>query len=107
MPQSNAAFMIHILCLMTASLILISLQLASFISFIQVVNLLTSSRELVDLMKDIDTVFHSKPAGSSKSMLNTLYQYVPALREQLEVIHYLYQSFAFFKLLYMYSYCHI
>lgn len=51
---------------------------------LKVVNLLTSSRELVDLMKDIDTVFHSKPAGSSKSMLNTLYQYVPALREQLE-----------------------
>ncbi|KAJ9556110.1 hypothetical protein OSB04_010724 [Centaurea solstitialis] len=50
----------------------------------KVVNILTSSRELVDLIKNVDTVFHSIPAGSSKSMLNTLYRFVPSIREQLQ-----------------------
>lgn len=50
----------------------------------KVVNVLTSSRELVDLIKNVDTVFHSIPAGSSKSMLNTLYRFVPSIREQLQ-----------------------
>ena len=52
---------------------------------LQVVNVLTSNRELVDLIKNVDTVFHSIPAGSSKSMLNTLYRFVPSIREQLQV----------------------
>lgn len=32
----------------------------------------------------LDIVFHSKPAGSSKSMLNALHRYVPAICEQLQ-----------------------
>lgn len=58
--------------------------------FLQVINVLTSSRELVDLIKNVDIVFHSVPAaGSSKSMLNTLYRFVPSIREQLQVsLHY-------------------
>ncbi|KAL7595321.1 hypothetical protein Lser_V15G28071 [Lactuca serriola] len=51
----------------------------------KVINVLTSSRELVDLIKNVDIVFHSVPAaGSSKSMLNTLYRFVPSIREQLQ-----------------------
>ncbi|GJV51268.1 hypothetical protein Tco_1447009 [Tanacetum coccineum] len=48
-----------------------------------VVNMLTLSRELVDLIKDVEIVFHSVPTGSYKSILNTLYRFVPSIREQL------------------------
>jgi hypothetical protein len=48
-------------------------------------SILTSSKELTDLIKNVDTVFHSKQAGSGKSMLNSLYRFVPAIREQLQV----------------------
>ncbi|KAI3522326.1 hypothetical protein L1887_00016 [Cichorium endivia] len=48
----------------------------------KVVTVLTSSRELVDLIKNVDTVFHL--AGSSKATLNTLYRFVPSIREQLQ-----------------------
>lgn len=50
----------------------------------KVINILTSSGELIDLIKIVDTVFHSKPATSSKSMLNSLYRFVPTIREQLQ-----------------------
>ncbi|KAI7749686.1 hypothetical protein M8C21_010080 [Ambrosia artemisiifolia] len=50
----------------------------------KVVNVLTSSKELVDLIKNVDIVFHSNPAGLSKSMLNSLYRFVPSIREQLQ-----------------------
>lgn len=50
----------------------------------KVVNILASSDELVELIKSVDTVFHSVPVGSSKSMLNTLYRFVPSIREQLQ-----------------------
>lgn len=53
--------------------------------FLQVVSLLTSSKELVDLLKNVDTVFQSKQAISSKSTLNSLYGFVPSIREQLQV----------------------
>ncbi|RAL54700.1 hypothetical protein DM860_001828 [Cuscuta australis] len=48
------------------------------------ISILTSSVELLDLMKNVDIVFHSKPYGSSKSMLNSLHRFVPAIREQLQ-----------------------
>ncbi|KAF3943498.1 hypothetical protein CMV_029953 [Castanea mollissima] len=50
----------------------------------KVMNILTSSKELVDLIKNVDTVFHSKQAGSGKSMLNSLCRFVPSIREQLQ-----------------------
>ncbi|KAD4385033.1 hypothetical protein E3N88_25201 [Mikania micrantha] len=50
----------------------------------KVVNVLTSSRELMDLIKNVDIVFHSNPAGLSKSMLNSLYRFIPSIREQLQ-----------------------
>nr|GLL48622.1 uncharacterized protein LOC109153203 [Ipomoea trifida] len=50
----------------------------------KVINILTSSAELMDLIKNVDIVFHSKPYGSSKSLLNTLHRFVPAIREQLQ-----------------------
>ncbi|CAN4078002.1 unnamed protein product [Withania somnifera] len=50
----------------------------------KVITILTSSTELMDLIKNVDTVFHSKPTGSSKSMFNALHRYVPAIREQLQ-----------------------
>ncbi|KAH0645854.1 hypothetical protein KY284_033738 [Solanum tuberosum] len=48
----------------------------------KVITILTSSAEPMDLIKNVDIVFHSKPAGSSKSMLNALHRYVPAICEQ-------------------------
>lgn len=48
-------------------------------------NVLTSAKELIDLVKNVDAVYHSKPAGSGKSKLNGLYRYVPSIREQLQV----------------------
>ncbi|KAF5795805.1 hypothetical protein HanRHA438_Chr08g0355491 [Helianthus annuus] len=50
----------------------------------KVVNVLTSSRELLDIIENVETVFHSSPAGSSKSMLNSLYRFIPSIREQLQ-----------------------
>ncbi|XP_021297440.1 uncharacterized protein LOC110426526 [Herrania umbratica] len=51
---------------------------------LKVISLLTSSKELVDLIKNVDTVFHSKQAVSSKSTLNSLYRVVPSIQEQLQ-----------------------
>ncbi|EEF28225.1 conserved hypothetical protein [Ricinus communis] len=51
---------------------------------LQVLKILTSSKELTDLIKNVNAVFHSKQAGSGKSMLNGLYSYVPLIREQLQ-----------------------
>ncbi|KAK7251777.1 hypothetical protein RIF29_35288 [Crotalaria pallida] len=51
---------------------------------LKVLDTLTSSKELVDLLKNVDTLFHSRQAGSGKSMLNNLYRYVPIIREQLQ-----------------------
>ncbi|KAK9079967.1 hypothetical protein SSX86_001642 [Deinandra increscens subsp. villosa] len=50
----------------------------------KVVNILTSSTELLDLIKNVDMVFHSNPAGLSKLMLNSLYRFIPSIREQLQ-----------------------
>ncbi|KAL3497516.1 hypothetical protein ACH5RR_040248 [Cinchona calisaya] len=50
----------------------------------KVINILTSSAELMDLIKNMDAAYHSKPRGSSKSMANALYRFVPAIREQLQ-----------------------
>ncbi|KAI8546615.1 hypothetical protein RHMOL_Rhmol07G0132800 [Rhododendron molle] len=50
----------------------------------KVINILTSSGELLDLIKNVDIAFHSHPTRSSKSMLNSLYRFVPAIREQLQ-----------------------
>ncbi|KAG8662286.1 uncharacterized protein LOC110629639 isoform X2 [Manihot esculenta] len=51
---------------------------------LQVMQTLTSSKELTDLIKDMDAVFHSKQAGSSKLMLNSLHGYVPLILQQLQ-----------------------
>ncbi|KAE8661835.1 transcription factor MYB82-like [Hibiscus syriacus] len=51
---------------------------------LKVISLLTSSKELVDLIKNVDSLFHSKQGGSSKSALNDLYRFVPSIREQLK-----------------------
>ncbi|KAG2676367.1 hypothetical protein I3760_12G049800 [Carya illinoinensis] len=50
----------------------------------KVINILASSKELADLIKNMDTVFHLKQAGSGKSVLNSLYRFVPSIREQLQ-----------------------
>ncbi|KAH7514196.1 hypothetical protein FEM48_Zijuj11G0063000 [Ziziphus jujuba var. spinosa] len=49
-----------------------------------VINVLTSSKELFDLIKMVDSVFHSKQAGCGKSMLNSLCRFVPSIREQMQ-----------------------
>ncbi|XP_061337064.1 uncharacterized protein LOC133284100 [Gastrolobium bilobum] len=51
---------------------------------LQVLDTLTSSKELIDLLKNVDTLFHSRQVGTGKSMLNNLYRYVPIIREQLQ-----------------------
>ncbi|GAB4858069.1 hypothetical protein Ancab_015971 [Ancistrocladus abbreviatus] len=50
----------------------------------KVINALTSSKELLDLIKNVDLVFHMKNAGSGTVMLNNLYKFVVPIREQLE-----------------------
>ncbi|WCJ25862.1 hypothetical protein M5689_007719 [Euphorbia peplus] len=51
---------------------------------LQVVKVLTASKDLTDLIKDMYAAFHSKQAGSGKLMTNSLYRYVPLIREGLE-----------------------
>ncbi|XP_016188159.1 uncharacterized protein LOC107629783 [Arachis ipaensis] len=51
---------------------------------LKVLDMLTTSKELIDLLKNVDTLFHSKQAGPGKPMLNNLYRYVPSIHEQLQ-----------------------
>ncbi|CAI9095743.1 OLC1v1031741C1 [Oldenlandia corymbosa var. corymbosa] len=50
----------------------------------KVISILTMSPELVGLLKNMDTVYHSKHTGSSKSKLNALHKFVPVIREHLQ-----------------------
>lgn len=51
---------------------------------LKVLAILTSSKELLDLIKTMDIAFHSKQAVSGKSRLNSLYRFVTPIREQLK-----------------------
>uniref|UniRef100_A0A7N0VG90 Sphingomyelin phosphodiesterase 4 n=1 Tax=Kalanchoe fedtschenkoi TaxID=63787 RepID=A0A7N0VG90_KALFE len=51
---------------------------------LKVMNVLTGTKELTDLIREMDAVFHSKAIGSGKSMLSSLYKYVPSICEQLQ-----------------------
>ncbi|CAK7356341.1 unnamed protein product [Dovyalis caffra] len=51
---------------------------------LKVLKILTSSKELTDLIKNVDTSFHSQQAGSGKTMLSSLHRYAPLIREQLQ-----------------------
>ncbi|KAF8412961.1 hypothetical protein HHK36_000933 [Tetracentron sinense] len=51
---------------------------------LKVLNILTSSKELIDLIKKVDVAFHSKPAGTSSPMFDSSYKSVPLIREQLQ-----------------------
>lgn len=54
----------------------------------QVIDILTSNVELMDLIKKVDNVFHSKTAAEpSKSMLTGLNRYIPTIRKQLQVFY--------------------
>lgn len=46
---------------------------------------LVSSKELIDLIKNVYELFHTKEATVSKSSLNSLCRYIPSIREQLQV----------------------
>ncbi|GAB2274189.1 hypothetical protein Dimus_008957 [Dionaea muscipula] len=50
----------------------------------KVMNVLTSSKELLELIKTVHLVFHSKSAGSGKLMLNYMNKFVVPIREQLQ-----------------------
>lgn len=50
----------------------------------KVMSMLTSSKELIDLIKNVDAAFHCKNAGSGKVMFNTSYRFVPLIRQQLQ-----------------------
>ncbi|KAF6172779.1 hypothetical protein GIB67_042818 [Kingdonia uniflora] len=47
-------------------------------------DLLTSSKELMDLMKKVDTAFHLKASVSSSAIFDSSYKFVPSIREQLQ-----------------------
>ncbi|XP_044477567.1 uncharacterized protein LOC123204829, partial [Mangifera indica] len=51
---------------------------------LKVMNVLTSAKDLIDLLKNVDDVYHSKPAASSNSKLSSLCGYVPSISEQLQ-----------------------
>lgn len=55
------------------------------ISVMQVLDILTASGELTNLIRNVDTIFHSRQAGTGKSMANTISRYIPSIREQLQV----------------------
>ncbi|XP_073140711.1 uncharacterized protein [Henckelia pumila] len=50
----------------------------------KVISILTSSNELMDLLKNTDTAYHSKVTESSKLMLNKLNRFVPTIHQQLQ-----------------------
>ncbi|KNA04225.1 hypothetical protein SOVF_201650 [Spinacia oleracea] len=50
----------------------------------RVIDILMSSRELFELIKNVDATFHSKTAGSGKSAANNLNKFIPQIREQLQ-----------------------
>ncbi|KAK6935150.1 hypothetical protein RJ641_035305 [Dillenia turbinata] len=50
---------------------------------LKVMNILTSSKELVDLIKNVDAAFHLVPSGG-KTMLNSAYRFIPQICQQLE-----------------------
>ncbi|KAG1354418.1 Sphingomyelin phosphodiesterase 4 [Cocos nucifera] len=49
----------------------------------QVLNVLTSSRELLELLRKVDAAYHSKPLGPSSYSSDEVHKYVPSIREQL------------------------
>ncbi|KAG2261782.1 hypothetical protein Bca52824_068861 [Brassica carinata] len=51
---------------------------------LKVMGILTSSRDLLVLMKNIDKAFHSKQTGPGNSTVNELSKFVPSIREQLK-----------------------
>ncbi|KAF6140377.1 hypothetical protein GIB67_005302 [Kingdonia uniflora] len=51
-------------------------------------DLLTSSKELMDLMKKVDTAFHLKASVSSSAIFDSSYKFVPSIREQLQMGHF-------------------
>lgn len=61
--HANAASMIHLV--------------------LKVLDILTSSKELVSLLQKVDEACHSKPAGPS-SFSGSLYKYIPSIREQMQ-----------------------
>ncbi|XP_074303946.1 uncharacterized protein LOC141638434 [Silene latifolia] len=50
----------------------------------KVMDILTSSRELLDLIKNVDAAFHSKSSVGSKTTISRLHKFVPQIREQLQ-----------------------
>nr|CAD1835087.1 unnamed protein product [Ananas comosus var. bracteatus] len=50
---------------------------------LKVLSILTSSRELLDLLHRVDAAYHSKPSGPSYAV-DDAYKYVPSIHEQLQ-----------------------
>lgn len=57
-----------------------------FVFFQQVTDILISSRELMELIKNVDAIFHSRNALSGRLALSNLNKFVPQIHEQLQVI---------------------
>ncbi|KAL3818241.1 hypothetical protein ACJIZ3_004146 [Penstemon smallii] len=50
----------------------------------KVINILTSSKELMDLIKNVDFLYHSKTAESSKPAYSMLNSFIPTIRQHLQ-----------------------
>ncbi|ERN00158.1 hypothetical protein AMTR_s00111p00045560 [Amborella trichopoda] len=50
----------------------------------KVLNILTSSKELLDLVMRVDAAYHSKPCSLSSPFMDSLYKNVPSIREKLQ-----------------------
>ncbi|KAK9668001.1 hypothetical protein RND81_13G027900 [Saponaria officinalis] len=50
----------------------------------KVMDILTSSRELLDLIKNADAAFHSQSSLGGKATASSVYKFVPQIREQLQ-----------------------
>ncbi|KAL9242774.1 hypothetical protein vseg_016740 [Gypsophila vaccaria] len=50
----------------------------------KVMDILTSSRELLDLIKNADAAFHSQSSVGGKATTSSVYKFVPQIREQLQ-----------------------
>ncbi|XP_068650864.1 uncharacterized protein [Aristolochia californica] len=51
---------------------------------LELLSLLTSSRELTELLKKVGTTYRSKPVGSASAIVDSSYKYIPSIREQLQ-----------------------
>lgn len=68
---------------------------------LQVLDILTSSKELMDFLRKVDAEYHSKQSGPFSSCVDNVHKYIPSIREQLRVT-YLQDTIFLFELILFY-----